>query len=235
MSLPVTTRTAMALAVALLLGACASAPSRDDPFEPANRAAYRFHDTVDRQLVRPWVRLYVDYAPKPLRQAIANFYGNIEDFFSGVAGLMQGKWEKAGNDFGRVTMNTLVLGGLVDVASQVGVERGDEDFGQVMGFYGVPQGPYLFIPFFGPTTVRDGTGWVLRLAVGPTNYIGDVPLRNTLYGLGALNLKASLLDAEDLADKAAAVDRYAFIRRAYLQRREYQVYDGNPPKKEEEQ
>ncbi len=227
-------RLSIALASALLLGACASAPNRDDPFEPANRVAYKVHDTFDRQLVRPWIRMYVQYTPKPLRTAVSNVFNNIEDFFSGVSGLLQGKWDKAGDDFGRVTLNTgMGLGGLIDLASQIGIERGDEDFGQVMGFWGIPQGPYLFIPFVGPTTVRDGTGWVIRIAVGPTGFIPDVPTRNIVYGIGALDLKSRVLEFEDLADKAA-VDRYVFIRRSYLQRREYQVYDGQPPPKKEE-
>jgi phospholipid-binding lipoprotein MlaA len=229
------TRMSMALCAALLLGACASAPNRDDPFEPANRVAYRVHEVVDGQLVRPWIRTYVEYTPKPLQLAISNFYNNIDDFFSGISGLLQGKWEKAGNDFGRVTVNTgFGFAGVIDIASQAGIERGDEDFGQVAGFWGVPQGPYFFIPLLGPTTLRDGTGWAIRFAVGPTGYINDVPVRNVVYGLGAIDLKARLLEAEDLIDKAA-IDRYTFIRRAYLQRREYQVYDGQPPKKEEEE
>ncbi len=230
-----TARAVVVVAATLVCGACATAPNAVDPFEPANRVAYRFHDTVDRQLVRPWVRTYVDYTPKPVQLAISNLYGNIEDFFSGVAGLMQGKWEKAGNDFGRVTLNTgMGFAGLVDLASMVGIERGDEDFGQVMGFYGVPQGPYLFIPFFGPTTVRDGSGWLIRIAVGPTGYISNVATRNIIYAIGGLDLKAHLLEFEDLADKAS-LDRYVFIRRSYLQRREYQVYDGQPPKRQDEE
>jgi phospholipid-binding lipoprotein MlaA len=222
--------------LALLVSACATTPSSVDPFEPMNRAAYQFHDTMDRNLVRPWIRTYVQYTPKPVRVAISNFYNNIDDFFSGVAGLMQGKWDKAGNDFGRVTLNTgMGFAGLVDLASMIGVERGDEDFGQVMGFYGVPQGPYFFIPFLGPTTLRDGTGWVIRYLAGPITYVvHDVAARNTLYGIGAVDLKSKLLEFDDLADQAA-IDRYVFIRRSYLQRREYQVYDGNPPKKDDEQ
>jgi phospholipid-binding lipoprotein MlaA len=228
-------RASFAVAVSLLLGACATAPNQVDPFEPMNRAAYRFHDTMDRNLVRPWIRAYVQYTPQPVRVAVSNFFNNIDDLFSGVAGLMQGKWDKAGDDFGRVTLNTAFgLVGLVDLASMIGVERGDEDFGQVMGFYGIPQGPYFFIPFLGPTTLRDGTGWIIRYAVGPITYVvHDVPARNTLYAIGAVDLKAKLLEFDDLADRAA-IDRYVFIRRSYLQRREYQVYDGNPPKKEEE-
>jgi phospholipid-binding lipoprotein MlaA len=230
-------RAASALCCALALGACATAPatSADDPFEPMNRAAYRFHDTFDRQLVRPWVRTYVQYTPKPVQTAISNFFGNIDDFFSGVAGLLQGKWDKAGDDFGRVTVNTLVLGGLVDVASQVGIERGGEDFGQVLGFWGVPQGPYFFVPFLGPTTLRDGTGWAIRYAAGPIGYlIEDVAVRNVIYGVNAVDIKAALLEFEDLADRAA-IDRYVFIRRSYLQRREYQLYDGQPPRRKDDE
>jgi phospholipid-binding lipoprotein MlaA len=226
----------IAVAVSLLLGACATAPSQVDPFEPMNRAAYQFHDTMDRNLVRPWIRTYVQYTPQPVRVAVSNFFNNIDDFFSGVAGLMQGKWEKAGDDFGRVTLNTgFGFVGLVDLASMIGVERGDEDFGQVMGFYGIPQGPYFFIPFLGPTTLRDGTGWIIRYVAGPITYVvTDVPVRNTIYAIGAVDLKAKLLEFDDLADRAA-IDRYVFIRRSYLQHREYLVYDGNPPKKEEEE
>jgi phospholipid-binding lipoprotein MlaA len=220
---------------ALFAAGCASAPNRADPFEPANRVAYQVHDTFDRQLVRPFVRTYVEYAPKPLQAAISNVYNNIDDLFSGISGLLQGKWDKAGNDFGRVTLNTgMGLGGLIDIASDAGIERGEEDFGQVMGFFGVPQGPYLFIPFLGPTTVRDGTGWVIRIAVGPTGYISHVPTRNVVYGIAGLDIKARLLEFEDLADKAA-IDRYVFIRRSYLQRREYLVHDGQPPRKEDDE
>lgn len=228
-------RASTACAAALLVGACATAPNSVDPFEPANRAAYKFHDTVDRQVVRPVIRAYVDNMPKPVQTGVSNFFNNIDDFFSGVSGLLQGKLDKAGDDFGRVLVNTpFGMLGIFDLASMVGIERGDEDFGQVMGYWGVPQGPYFFIPFFGPTTLRDGTGWAIRAFVGPIGYIPNVPLRNSLLGVDFVDLKARLLEFEDLADKAA-IDRYVFIRRSYLQRREYQVYDGQPPKKEEEQ
>ena len=222
-----------ALAVALLAG-CAAAPSRDDPFEPMNRALYEFHDTVDTAVVKPVAQAYIDVVPEFARTAVSNVFNNIEDLVSAVNDLLQGKLDKLDNDLGRVMLNTTWgLGGIFDLASMVGLERGNEDFGQTFGAWGFPQGPYLFVPFFGPTTVRDGTGAVVRVMVGPVGYIGEVPLRNSLYGLGAVDLRAQALSAGAIVD-TAALDRYLFIRNAYLQRRRYLLYDGKPPPEPEE-
>jgi phospholipid-binding lipoprotein MlaA len=142
---------------------------------------------------------------------------------------LQGKLEKAGNDFGRVLLNTpWGLGGLIDIASDVGIPKGNEDFGQTFGYWGIPQGPYLFVPLWGPTTVRDGTGSLIRIWYGPVGYIPYVPLRNIIYGIGAVDLRANALGATSMIDEAA-LDPYTFVRRAYLQRRQYMVYDGSPP------
>ena len=226
-------RASVALAVALLAG-CAAAPSRVDPFEPMNRALYQFHDTVDTAVVRPVVQAYVDVVPELVRTGVSNVFNNLDDLFSAVNGLLQGKLDKFGDDLGRVVLNTgFGLGGIFDLASMVGIERGNEDFGQTFAAWGAPQGPYLFIPFLGPTTVRDGTGVVVRIALGPVGYIPDVPVRNGLYGLGAFDLPAQALGAGALVD-TAALDRYLFIRNAYLQRRRYLVYDGKPPPEPEE-
>jgi phospholipid-binding lipoprotein MlaA len=229
-------RVAMAsLAAASLLGGCAMGPARDDPFEPFNRAMYAVHEPIDTHVVRPFIDAYTKYTPAPLRTAISNFFNNIDDLFSAINDGLQGKSDKMGNDLGRVVINSgLGLGGLIDIASQAGVERGNEDFGQTFGVWGIDQGPYLFIPLFGPTTVRDGSGWIVRLYLGPAGYIPDVPTRNVIYGLGAIDARYQAQDAVSFVDEAA-LDRYAFIRRAYLQRRLYLVHDGNvPPQKEEE-
>jgi phospholipid-binding lipoprotein MlaA len=226
--------TLAAMAAALLLGGCAMGPARDDPFEPFNRAMYAVHEPIDTHVVRPFIDAYTKYTPAPLRMALSNFFNNIDDLFSAINDGLQGKPDKMGNDLGRVVINSgLGLGGLIDIASQAGVERGNEDFGQTFGVWGIDQGPYLFIPLFGPTTVRDGSGWIVRLYTGPTGYIPDVPTRNVIYGLGTIDARYQAQDAVSFVDDAA-LDRYAFIRRAYLQRRLYQVYDGNvPPQKEE--
>ncbi len=221
------------MAVALLAG-CAAAPSRDDPFEPMNRGLYQFHDTVDTAIVKPVAQAYIDVVPQLVRTGVSNVFNNIEDLFSALNGLLQGKLDKFGDDLGRVVLNTAFgIGGIFDLASMVGIERGNEDFGQTFGAWGLPQGPYLFVPFFGPTTVRDGTGTIVRVMVGPVGYIGDVPVRNSLYGLGAVDLRAQALGAGQLVE-TAALDRYLFIRNAYLQRRRYLLYDGKPPPEPEE-
>ena len=221
--------------LAMMLAGCAAAPSRVDPLEPLNRVSYQFHDVVDTALVKPAVQAYVDIVPLPIRTGVSNFYNNIDDLFSAFNGLLQGKPDKFGNDMGRVMVNTMFgLGGILDIASDIGIERGNEDFGQTFGVWGAPQGPYLFIPFLGPTTVRDGTGVLVRIAAGPVGYIRDVPFRNSLYGLGAVDQRAQALGAGALVE-TAALDRYLFIRNAYLQRRRFLVYDGKPPPESEDE
>jgi len=227
-------RSAIALFAASVLGGCAAAPSRDDPFEPMNRASYAVHEVVDGYVVKPVAQAYVDYAPKVVQTGIRNFFGNIDDFFSFINDMLQNKPDKAGNDLGRVIANTgFGLLGLIDIASDAGIPKGNEDFGQTFGYWGIPQGPYLFIPVLGPTTVRDGSGWIIRAYTTPIGYIPDVPTRNILWGIGLLDARASALQAESLVDQAS-LDRYTFIRRAYLQRREYLVHDGAPPPPKED-
>jgi phospholipid-binding lipoprotein MlaA len=135
---------------------------------------------------------------------------------------------------GRVMINSFFgLGGIIDIASDLGIERGNEDFGQTFGYWGFPQGPYLFIPVFGPTTVRDGTGTVVRAYVHPLTYIDDVVTRNILIAVLFVDTRAQALTAENLVSQAA-LDRYTFIRGAYLQRRDYLVRDGQPARPKEE-
>jgi len=228
-------RSAIALFAASVLGGCAAAPSRDDPFEPMNRASYAVHEVVDGYDVKPVAQAYDDYAPKLVQTGIRNFFGNIDDFFSFINDMLQNKPDKAGNDLGRVIANTgFGLLGLIDIASDAGIPKGNEDFGQTFGYWGIPQGPYLFIPVLGPTTVRDGTGLIARAYASPLSYvIVDVPTRNILYGVGFVDLRAQYLETDRLVDQAA-IDKYTFIRRSYLQRREYLVYDGRPPPPKEE-
>lgn len=231
-------RTVPALVVAAALSGCATtqgggATSASDPFEPFNRAMYAIHEPIDDNIVRPMAQAWVDYVPSPVRHVVRTFFGNIEDGFSALNGLLQGKWEKAGNDLGRITVNVWGFG-LIDIATEAGIPKGDEDFGQTFGYWGIPQGPYLFVPILGPTTARDGTGLAIRLWYGPTTYMNDIALRNVLWFMGGLDLRVQALDASAMVDRAA-IDKYTFIRRSYLQRREYLVHDGNPPKKEDDE
>jgi phospholipid-binding lipoprotein MlaA len=221
--------------LALLLGGCATTQSRVDPFEPWNRTMFQVHEVVDGNVVKPVAEAYVKYVPQVLRSGVSNFFGNIEDLFVGINNVLEGNGNRAGDDFGRVLLNTTFgMGGLFDLASMMGIERHNQDFGITFGKWGIPQGPYLFVPLFGPTTVRDGTGSIIRAYLGPTTYIfTDVPLRNSIWGVGAVDLRASVLGAESMVDQAA-LDRYRFIRNAYLRARQYQVYDGKPPPEEDE-
>ncbi len=227
-------RTVAAMAVAVALTGCATAPtSPADPWEPMNRSLYKVHDAVDRAVLRPVTEGYVKIVPNFIRKGVSNVFNNIDDAFSAINGILQGKFDLAGNDLGRVMVNTLVgLGGLIDVASDLDIERGYQDFGLTFAHWGFPAGPYLFVPGFGPTTIRDGTGVVVRIAVGPVGWIPNVPVRNSLYGIGFIDQRSQLLGVQEIVD-TAALDKYTFIRNAYFQRRRYLFYDGKPPPEEE--
>ena len=224
------------LAAALLLSACASTPGRPyDPFEASNRVMYAINDPLDKYIAKPIAQAWVDYVPSFIRTGASNYFNNIDDLFSGINGLLQGKLDKAGDDFGRVMINTgFGFLGLIDIASEAGIPRGNEDFGQTFGYWGIPQGPYLFIPLWGPSTVRDGTGSIIRYWYTPTQLIPDVAVRNVIYGIGAIDARAQALGATSLLEQAS-IDPYTFVRRSYLQRREYLVYDGKPPPEKEEE
>jgi phospholipid-binding lipoprotein MlaA len=224
------------LLAASLLGGCASSPTRSpgDPLEPMNRGLFAVHETADTYVMKPVVKVYTTIVPQVLRIGVSNFYNNIEDAVSAVNDLLQWKPNKLGDDLGRVMINTgFGMLGLIDIASDAGIERGNEDFGQTFAVWGIGSGPYLFIPFIGPSNFRDAAGLGVRLYVGPLGYIDNVPLRNSLYGLGAVDLRYQAGDALDVIE-TAALDRYTFIRNAYNQRRRYLIYDGKPPPEEDD-
>jgi phospholipid-binding lipoprotein MlaA len=226
------------LALALVFGAlagCAISPSKVDPFEQWNRAMYSVHETVDGALIKPIAQAYVRDTPQIFQTGLANFFGNIDDFFSGINDALQGNGNRAGDAFGRVLLNTTFgLGGIFDLASMMGINKDPNDFGLTFGKWGVPDGAYLFVPLFGPTTVRDGTGTLIRAYAAPTRFVDADWLQNTLWGLGYLNLRAQALQAEGVLD-TAAIDKYRFLRNAYLRSRRYQLYDGKPPPEAEDQ
>lgn len=216
----------------VLLSGCATTPGTPgDPFEAGNRVMYAIHEPVDRYVAKPVAQFYVDYTPSPFRTAVTNFGNNIGDLFSGINGLLQGKLDKAGHDFGRVLINTgFGLLGLIDIASDAGIPRGEEDFGQTFAYWGVPQGPYLFVPLLGPTTLRDGSGTVIRILASPTGALADSTLQTAIAGLAAIDGRSHALGATSIVEQAA-LDPYTFIRRAYLQRRNFEIHDGTPPAK----
>ena len=223
-------KTVAAVLFAAALAGCATTGGRaDDPFEASNRVMFKINEPLVEYVAKPMAELYTAIFPSFVRQAVTNYVNNIDDLFSIINAGLQGKWEKMGNDMGRVMINTgFGFGGLIDIASDAGIPRGMEDFGQTFGYWGIPQGPYLFIPLWGPTTVRDGTGSILRLVWSPTNEIPNVAVRNVVYGMVTVNETPGVVDAWKLVDQAS-LDKYTFVRRAYLQRREYLVHDGKPP------
>jgi len=224
----------LAVLTAGAVAGCAVGPTKEDPWEPFNRSMFSVHEAVDGAVLKPVAQGYVAIIPEPIRNAVSNVFGNINDFFAGVNFVLQGNGDRAGDTFGRVLLNTgFGLGGIFDLASMMGITKYPNDFGITFGKWGFPQGPYLFVPAFGPTTVRDGTGTLIRLYVGPVGYIHDVPLRNSLYGVGYVDTRAAVLPTESVVE-TAAIDKYRFIRNGYLRARQYQVYDGHPPPEEDE-
>lgn len=227
---------ACAVGVALLSGCATTNGDPRDPIEPVNRAVFEFNDTVDRALLKPVAQGYKAAVPGLIRTGVSNFFSNLRDPWIALNQLLQGKVEEGVTDFMRfVTNTTFGLAGIFDVASEGGMPKHDEDFGQTLGAWGVDTGPYLVLPLLGPSTVRDGAG----VAVDSVAYLpwrgpgymdaGDeIALRNSLTATDTVQTRAALLDATNVLEEAA-LDRYAFVRNAYLQRRNNQVYDGNPP------
>lgn len=206
------------LALALLQG-CAVGPNPRDPFEPFNRSVTRFNDGLDEAIVKPVAQAYQDTVPSPVRTGVNNFFGNLSDAWSFVNNVLQAKPQAAVDSFMRVSVNTLIgLGGVLDWATPMGIERHREDFGKTLGRWGMATGPYLVLPVLGPSTVRDAAARVVDAKGDLVLQIDNVPVRNSLYVLRAVDLRASLLRAGEVLDQAA-LDKYSFTRDAYLQRR----------------
>ncbi|WP_371703153.1 MULTISPECIES: MlaA family lipoprotein [Cupriavidus] len=220
-----------AAAAAALIAGCATGPTANpkDPLEPFNREVSKINEDFDKGILRPVAELYADYMPTPVQRAVENFFSNVSDAYSAVNNLLQGKPTRAAEDSMRVAMNSVLgLGGLIDIATPAGLPKYKEDFGQTLGVWGVPPGPYLVLPLFGPSSVRDTGGMLVDRQFDPSAYIYPVSLRNSLAGVRIVAGRAQLLGASNLLEQAA-LDKYSFLRDSYLQRRQYLVYDGNPP------
>jgi len=213
------------LATALLAGCAAPGqPDPRDPLEGFNRGVYQFNDTVDRYALKPVAQAYDFVMPNPVQSCIHNIFGNFGDMWSGINSLLQGRGRDFVDTLGRVLFNsTMGLGGCIDVASMNGARKIPNDFGMTLGVWGFGAGPYFVVPFLGPSTVRDATGTAISFAspISPTSAIfaiDDVPVRNSVVGLYIVDTRANLLEADRLVDQIA-LDKYSFIRDAYLQRR----------------
>jgi phospholipid-binding lipoprotein MlaA len=216
----------------LIVAGCATTGDRDprDPWEPMNRAVYKFNDVLDEAVAKPVATAYRKALHVEIRTRIGNFFSNLADPFIGVNNFLQGKPEEGFQDWVRFLFNsTIGLLGIHDVASDMGYEKHNEDFGQTFGRWGAGSGPYVMLPFFGPSSVRDGVGFALDSYLDPMQAIDPSDLRTGLYVTRLIDTRAGLLDAGNLMQEAA-LDRYIFLRDAYLQRRRSLVYDGRPPR-----
>jgi len=223
---------ALVIGFAAALVGCASIPagvepSPNDPWEPFNRSVFEFNEGLDAYLLKPVVAGYRFVLPEFVREGIYNFFSNYNDIYTALNNLLQGKPAYAFNDLMRVVVNTTFgLGGFIDMATPGGLEKHKEDWGQTFGVWGVPSGPYVVLPFFGPSSVRDTFGTVADLETDYLfKYIPDVGLRNSITGLRVVNARNTYYEAGDLLD-GAAIDKYSFMRDAYIQRREYQINEG---------
>jgi phospholipid-binding lipoprotein MlaA len=218
------------LLAGLLLTGCATLPSGKadprDPWERINRSSFAFNDALDRAIAKPVAKAYKKVMPQVIRTGVSNFMSNLDTVTTIVNDTLQGKLRQAGHDSARFLMNSTVgLAGLFDPASMAGLEANDEDFGQTLGKWGVKSGPYLMLPFFGPSTVRDSFGGLVDQYDYPVNYLEDDSTRLLIRGVNFLDMRTGLLDLD--AQFERSYDKYAFMRNAWLQRREFQVTDGN--------
>lgn len=216
-----------------MAGCATTANNPRDPFEGFNRAMFSVNEGID-VVVKPVARGYDAVLPGPVKTGIGNFFGNIADLWIAVNNFLQGKVTEGASDVGRVLVNSTVgIVGLIDVASDLGLEKHAEDFGQTLGKWGVSEGPYLFWPIIGPRNVRDTFGFAVDASADPVVHLHDVSARNTLIGIRFIDLRASLLPADKVIEEAA-FDKYNYIRDAYFQNRRNAVHDGNPPPIKEE-
>lgn len=227
-------------AFALLASGCATqhpaAPKEDrspaDPWEPLNRRMSALHNNIDRFTFKPLAKGYEKVIPSPVRRGIDNFSKNLLGPLFIVNNFLQGKGQRGFSEIGRFVANsTLGIGGLFDVGRAMGMETYREDFGETLAVWGVPDGPYVFIPILGPRTLRDATVIPLNFAADPSFYIDDDAIKWSLYGIRAVDVRAQLFTAEALIEDS--FDRYLTVRESYLQNRQYLIYDGDPPEDED--
>lgn len=232
-------RALLAAALTVFASGCATVaapPHAQDPWETYNRGAYAFNDALDRAVLKPAAQSYAEGVPEFAQEGVMNFFENLQDLGTGLNNLLQGKLAEGASDLGRVAVNSVFgIAGLWDVATPMGLEKHSEDFGQTLGVWGVPSGPYFILPFFGPSTLRDAPARWIDPSFAYNRGIDRIAVRNSLYGLDILRSRAGVLKVEKIVDEAAAIDRYSFTRDAWLQRRRHQVYDGRPPREPDEE
>jgi phospholipid-binding lipoprotein MlaA len=221
---------ALALAVGATLAGCATGPNPRDPYEKFNRQMFAFNDAVDRVALKPAATAYKQVLPTFVQTGVSNFFGNLSDLWSAVNNLAQGKGQDGMSDFMRFSINsTFGMGGLLDIGSEAGLHKHNEDLGQTLGAWGVKSGPYLMLPLLGPSTVRDTIALPVDIYADPWAYVYPVTTRNIGIAVRAIDQRAAVLDASNLMEEAA-LDRYEFIRDGFLQRRQSRITDNGETK-----
>jgi len=204
-----------------------------DPYEGFNRSMFSVNEALDKYAARPVAQAYDAAFPLPVKASVGNFFGNVGEVWGGANNALQGKPADAGLGLARFLINSSVgIFGLFDVASELGFERYNEDFGQTMAVWGVGNGPYVFLPVIGPRTSRDLLGWAVDNYVDPVSAINPESVRIGTVALRFVDIRAGLLPADKVVEEAA-LDKYAYVRDAYLQRRRNLIYDGRPPRQDD--
>jgi phospholipid-binding lipoprotein MlaA len=217
-----------------VLAGCATVPNPNphDPWEPMNRKVSDFNEALDAMVLKPVATVYKDHVPPLARTGVANFVGNLGDMWSFVNSALQGRVQDAADNFARVQLNTVFgVFGIFDVASEFNIDRHREDFGQTLGRWGVGAGPYLVLPIFGPSTLRDTVALPIDRKADMVSWIDPEFTRYSLYTLRTVNLRANLLRASSVLEEAA-LDKYSFVRDAHLQRRRAAIYSPEDPRRD---
>lgn len=215
----------------VLMSGCATGPQANprDPLEPMNRQIFGFNDVLDNAVVKPVAKAYTKVVPSLVRQGVTNFFSNLGEVWSTANNVLQFKGREAAESWMRFTINSVFgLGGVFDLATDMGLERHKEDFGQTLGVWGVASGPYLVLPLFGPSTFRDTAALPIDMQGNMLNAVPHSGDRDRLTGLNLVDSRANLLRATAVLEDAA-LDKYTFTRDFYLQLRRSEIYDGNPP------
>ena len=221
-----------ALTLSALAGCATTANNPRDPFEGFNRAMFSFNDTLDGAIIKPVAQGYQSVLPPVIRAGVSNFFSNVDDLWQAFNNAFQGKIDEALQDVMRFSVNSVMgIGGVLDIASDMGLQKHNEDFGQTLGKWGLGSGPYLVLPFFGPSSLRDGGGLLVDWHYDPVFRVSNVPSRNILITVRAIDARADLLGTTDVLEQAA-LDKYTFVRDAFFQYRRSQIYDGNAPREE---
>ena len=218
---------------AILASGCASVSGSsymsdpNDPWQTVNRPVFAINDAFDQGLFKPLAEGYNAITPDPIRNGVTNFFSNLNELDNAINNFFQGKITESATSLGRFVINSTVgIGGFLDVASNMGLERNKEDLGQTLGVLGTGSGPYVVLPLLGSSSVRDIPGRILSLYLNPLAWLDDISFRNIMVGINAVDDRSNLLAKEDIA-KEISDDKYTLYKDAYLAEREFQVLDGN--------